>query len=248
MWMNSHWPEILRFFLAAFVVFVLPFVDIREARRMRDDPAEWRRLRFYRSTVALLWLLAVLAFAATGLGILQVPHGAQARWIFGGPVRFWVVAALAATYFGLGLAPGAVCLAKPAKRAAYTRAMKSLSFLLPGSQRERAWFALVSVSAGVCEELIFRGFLLGLLRSELAMGLTLAWVVSSVIFGINHLYQGKAGVMRSTVAGAALGLMAILSGGLVLPMLLHCVADLQILVMYRPEPRLKLTQMEAVSG
>jgi membrane protease YdiL (CAAX protease family) len=66
------------------------------------------------------------------------------------------------------------------------------------------------------------------------LGLNAAWMLSSLAFGTAHLYQGLAGVLSSTAAGLALGLAAILTGGLAVPMVLHALLDLQLLAMYRP--------------
>ena len=110
--------------------------------------------------------------------------------------------------------------------------------MLPVSGHERLWFAVLSVSAGVCEELIYRGFLLeyfrGRLNGPLHLNLTAAWLLTSVAFGTAHLYQGLKGILSTTIAWLALGMLAILSGSLALPMLLHALVDLQVLVMYRP--------------
>jgi membrane protease YdiL (CAAX protease family) len=66
------------------------------------------------------------------------------------------------------------------------------------------------------------------------MSLVFAWLVSSIVFGLGHIYQGWAGVCRTTVAGLAFGMLSILTGNLALPILLHFLADLQLLAMYRP--------------
>jgi membrane protease YdiL (CAAX protease family) len=94
---------------------------------------------------------------------------------------------------------------------------------------------LVGLTAGVCEEIIFRGFLLFYLHtSPWKLDLTLALLISSVIFGLQHLYQGVNGVMASSVMGLMLGLLFLLTGNLVFPIALHTVMDLRLLVMLRP--------------
>jgi membrane protease YdiL (CAAX protease family) len=186
--------------------------------------------------MVILWCLAAISCGVAGLhGIFAAPYTADASWTIGGRVGFWLLAAVTAAYFGVGLLPGLVCLVHPRRRPAYTRALAKLSFLLPASVVERRWWVAVSLSAGICEEVIFRGFLLQAVRWQMGMGLTVAWVVSAVVFGFNHLYQGRTGVIQTTVAGLGFGLVAILSGGLALPMALHALVDLQGLVIYRPE-------------
>jgi membrane protease YdiL (CAAX protease family) len=81
-------------------------------------------------------------------------------------------------------------------------ALKSFSHFFPATWTERRWWVFVCITAGVCEEALFRGFTLHYLRVfPWTMNLTLALLISSVIFGFNHLYQGAAGVTRTAIVG-----------------------------------------------
>jgi membrane protease YdiL (CAAX protease family) len=111
----------------------------------------------------------------------------------------------------------------------------SYSYLFPATLIERRWWVLVGITAGLCEEILFRGFLLYYLRtSPWQLHLTLALLLSSAIFGLQHLYQGAQGVAATFVLGALFGLFFILTGNLVFPILLHAATDLRLLVMLRP--------------
>jgi len=66
------------------------------------------------------------------------------------------------------------------------------------------------------------------------VNLTVALVSSSVIFGLNHLYGGISGVVSSAVTGFLFGLLFLLTGNLLLPMVLHAVTDLRMLAILRP--------------
>ena len=68
-----------------------------------------------------------------------------------------------------------------------------------------------------------------------ALGLTAAWLISSAIFGFGHLYQGALGMIATALGGAVLGLMAILTGDLLLPIVVHALLDASILFAYRPQ-------------
>ena len=80
-----------------------------------------------------------------------------------------------------------------------------------------------------------RGFLIGFLMrmpGGLHLPISVALVLSAVIFGLNHIYQGKAGLISTTLSGLAFGGLFLLS--LLLPMLFHAAADLQGLFILRP--------------
>jgi len=105
--------------------------------------------------------------------------------------------------------------------------------LIPVSRRERGWYAAVAVSAGIGEELVFRGFFLRLLNDLGLDGLALV-VVAGVIFGLAHVCQGVAGVLMTTVIGILLGLIYIATGSLLVAMLVHALMDLRLLLLTVP--------------
>jgi uncharacterized protein len=225
-----------------------PFADLRALKRLKQFSSSTARLAIYRKMVISTWVVTAIALALTSFKTLfwLIPQASEASWLFYNPIVYYAVAACVTAFFLLALWPGIKCAFKPSVRLRYRKAMPSLIFMMPVTSSERLWWALVSVTAGVCEELLFRGFLLQYLRGHLyggpALGLTLAWLLSSLAFGFGHLYQGSTGVMRTMIAGLMLGLLAILTGNLLLPIVVHCTLDLQILLMYHP---LKDTPEEA---
>lgn len=79
-------------------------------------------------------------------------------------------------------------------------------------------FIAVCVQPGVMEELFFRYLGLGTLRG--IMGDHAAVAVSSMIFGLAHIYAPLS-IPILTVVGLGLGYVRLYSGSLLLPMLLH---------------------------
>lgn len=118
--------------------------------------------------------------------------------------------------------------------------------LVPDTHRERQWFGAVSIGAGISEELVFRGFLfyyLGLYLPQIN-----AWekvVLTSLIFGVAHFYQGKQGIIGATVLGLIAATIYVLSGSLLLPIVLHAVIDWRLLLMLPPEPEAEAGAMVA---
>lgn len=109
-------------------------------------------------------------------------------------------------------------------------APRSITALVPRTPVERRWFGLVAVTAGVCEELLYRGFLLAVVVA-IAPGLPdLALVaLGGVTFGLAHFYQGVGGVVATAVLGAILTFLYVGTGTVLLPMLVHAAVDLRIL-------------------
>lgn len=52
-------------------------------------------------------------------------------------------------------------------------------------------------------------------------------LVAAALFGIDHAYQGAAGVVRTTLLGVGMGFLFFFSGSLLWPIALHVLIDLQ---------------------
>ena len=97
--------------------------------------------------------------------------------------------------------------------------------LLPETLKEKAVFALLSLAAGLGEELAYRGFLIPVLTGLLGS----AWVaaaLSAAVFGILHAYQGWLGVGRTALLGFVFAASLIISGTLWPAILAHAILDL----------------------
>jgi membrane protease YdiL (CAAX protease family) len=99
----------------------------------------------------------------------------------------------------------------------------SLGVMLPRRRDEYRWFLIVSVTAGVCEELLYRGYLPWLLLPWL--GATGGMIAAVIIFGIGHAYQGLRGAVKATLAGAVLAGLVVMTRSLIPAMILHALID-----------------------
>ncbi len=84
---------------------------------------------------------------------------------------------------------------------------KQLGFLTPGTNLELAVWFCVSVTAGFCEEIIFRGYLQ---RQFAAIGnsMLVGVVLSAVVFGASHGYEGAARMILIAIYGLMFGVLA----------------------------------------
>jgi uncharacterized protein len=88
-----------------------------------------------------------------------------------------------------------------------SNANELLKNLLPHTALECAAFLLLSLTAGICEELIFRGYLQRQFTAwtrNAAAGI----VLQGIVFGVSHAYQGPALVFVISVYGCMFGLLA----------------------------------------
>jgi len=84
---------------------------------------------------------------------------------------------------------------------------RQIGFLVPRSAREVVLWILLSMTAGICEEVVFRGYLQRQLAA-LAKNVWAGIVLSGLIFGFAHGYEGARRMMLVGIYGMLFGLLA----------------------------------------
>jgi len=178
------------------------------------------RLKLYALTILFQWALAlVVAWRAFARGLSPRElglHGGQSSSV------------LVVSLVGGGLI--AVAHWANLKRMARSshpnlERLRALgSRLFPRTRGETALFLLLSLTAGLCEEFLFRGFVMAAVVR--AGGATwLAVVVSAVMFGVAHLYQGRGGSIGTGILGVIFALVRIAYHSLVPVVVWHAALD-----------------------
>nr|MEE4266663.1 CPBP family intramembrane glutamic endopeptidase [Candidatus Krumholzibacteria bacterium] len=179
------------------------------------------RLRFYAWVIGFEWALTLGLLVGwfnqnRGLEPLGlVPAVSEFQWLA-------VVAGLGLTYLVI-MQMNAVLEDDEALDKVQSE-LDKLSRLAPRTDTEQQMFLWLSVTAGICEEILYRGLLMSVLTPLL--GWFPALLTVAVIFGLGHAYQGWEGMGKTALVGLALGLLAWFSGSLYVGMILHAVLDL----------------------
>lgn len=101
---------------------------------------------------------------------------------------------------------------------------ESLRFMAPVGALEMVLWVLLSLTAGICEETIFRGYLqrqfIGWTRNA-----TVGVIISAAIFGACHIYQGGKQTIVIAIYGAMFGALAVLRRSLKPGMMAHAFQD-----------------------
>lgn len=97
--------------------------------------------------------------------------------------------------------------------------------MLPVNRREQKVYIAVAITAEICEEFLYRGWLMQLFGAGLG-SIWFGLVVSSVAFGLAHMYQGRTGVIGTGVLGLLFGLIFLASGSLLPGQVLHAAIDI----------------------
>lgn len=226
------------------LTLVQPIYGALAFRRFVVAGGETSRVRLYIRTLTLEWL--TLAALLTAWVVLERPAAALGFTAPGG-VGFWMGAALVLLLIVLLIRSWSNARAMgEAERGRQVAALGRLVRFLPQTKRDLRHFTVLSVTAGIVEELIYRGFLLWYLA--LYMPLWAAVVASSAIFGLAHSYQGPAATLSTTLVGLALAILYVVSGSIWLPILAHAALDMlqgaMIFEMLRRSP--EATRVRAV--
>lgn len=173
----------------------------------------------YRATIFFLWMFAALAAAVA----LERGHSAAELRLVP-PTGLGLVisiVAIVATVILFLLQRRQV--ATPAGHAALRKAIAPLAWFLPHDAADRALFRPLSVTAGITEEWLFRGWLLAVLTP--LVGIVGAIAVSSTLFGLAHAYQGVGGIVKTGLVGLVFAGLAWSTGSLWAPIAVHALVD-----------------------
>jgi membrane protease YdiL (CAAX protease family) len=216
--------------LAAYTVLIEPFLRTNFYRNLKKqlniDPSA--RILFYRTQVLWEWSWVVV------LALIVIPFPQPLTWLgLTMPNKIgWIITA--ALLLGIGVS-SVLLRRNPGAMEAMQRSLEASSVLLPSTPTERKWYAAAAITAGICEELLYRGFLMRYLPATFPM---LDWLVvailSGIIYGLSRAYQGFKGISQTALTGFSFAIVYYLGGSLLPAMVFHVLAELRTLMLWQP--------------
>lgn len=193
----------------------------RRLRRAAAGDLPRLRLSTYRRAMIMLWSLsAVVAVfwildqrSFAGLGLVPRLTPGLLGVVFGAAIIIIIMIRERNQTLGDDEA-----LARLRERLGYVEPV------LPHSRPELRSFYHLSVTAGICEELLYRGYLIWYLTHWL--GFWPAAGIAALVFGLGHSYQGPRGMLVTAAVGAFLAGVYWITGSLFAPMALHAIMDI----------------------
>ena len=157
---------------------------------------------------AALWEWLLLALVLWGARL----SGTRLRQLLGirraGAVEMWTDFAIAIGFwFASLIVLGAVSFLLRFAHLHPENIRGVVTQMAPASLVELAVWIALSVSAGICEELIFRGYLQQQF-SALTRSIWLGIAISAVFFGLSHGYEGASGMLLIVLYGSFFGILA----------------------------------------
>jgi len=196
------------------LMILLPALSLAQAPLLDGE-------RLDRHSVYLGSMVAILALGALSL-LLAVPSPGLAA------IGIRPLAPLPFVAWTTGMAAAGMVLVGLSSRVGSPEAGphdRLLLDLLPRTGREKRLFAGLSLSAGLGEELAFRGYALAALQL-LSLHPWIAALATSAAFGMMHAYQGVAGTLRTALVGGLLAASVLKTGSILPAMAAHALVDL----------------------
>jgi membrane protease YdiL (CAAX protease family) len=100
-----------------------------------------------------------------------------------------------------------------------------VNYFVPLTAHERVVYTLFALSVAICEEVVFRGWLMDALHG--VVGLTGAALIltAALLFGLCHYAAGYLGILLTGLIGLVLCGVYVATGSLLVPIILHFLID-----------------------
>lgn len=195
------------------------------------------RINYYTVTILGLWAPATyilmlvamtdLTLKQIGLAMPKINTETLGPWVTYIGLGIGVLYLLLVLYYIIGYKFNDKIKQELLKKKEEEWDKSDVSPIFPVTKKEKKLWTYVSITAGVTEEIIYRGFLifaLGYLFPNLSIFFII--LISSLLFGLAHTYQGFAmGVLRTTVFGILFAILYISLGSIIPLILFHFLLD-----------------------
>lgn len=207
----------------AFVGLVIPWRGRVRLRRLLslESVGVKERLTLYATTIAYQWVLTMIVawralargLSAKELGLSRVSLSEALLPGIVGAVILCGLHWLNLRRVGKMEGPAPELMKKIASR------------VFPSSFIEFLPYIALALTAGVCEEFLYRGFAMAALQN---VGLPTWSVVllTALMFGLAHSYQGKSGIVGTSLLGLVFGVFRLLTGTLIPVAMWHATVDI----------------------
>ncbi len=189
-------------------------------RRSQADPGR-ARLWIWSGWMVMLWTMTAPGVA---LWLFEARPWGSLRFITAHGWRLWVAVMLVLTV-AITCARTAVGIARSKRPKRIKVGNPHVEKISPHTRFELGWWVATSLSAGFCEEFVFRGYLIW--AFEPVFGLWGAAAFSVVVFALAHAYQGAKGILATGVVGGLFTLVVLILGSLWPAMALHALVDIE---------------------
>ncbi len=214
--------HILMFLLGVVLPVFAVFRSQPELKKMQFDSET--KIAMYLGNSLFLWLMALVVMAVWWFSDRSLTSLGFGLPDLGGNLWIWITAVFCLAYaFDVWFQISST----QRKEKMIDRWQQNTPFL-PQTKKELYYFFIVSLSAGFCEEVIFRGYFIQYIwhfTGDSLTGQMLAIFIPGAVFAFSHFYQGWQAVLKIVVMAFLFGALFCVTRSLWVVIILHILVD-----------------------
>ena len=205
--------------------------DVKKLKKSIADGGTNKKVKFYHETIFLSWIPTLLIFllipisdvslADIGLKWIQIDTSSLYKWVVIPVIGLYLFHLFQNIYSIIVFKTNKEKRSKVAKDIPY-----EFRWFLPITKKEKRAWSYVSISAGITEEIIYRGYFFFALEIIFpVLNLISILFITTLIFGIGHIYLGKE-VIKPALLGLVFGIYYIAFASVIPIIIIHIAQDL----------------------
>ena len=230
----------INLFLIVFVILVIsmtiffPISGYYEIRKLKKSIAEGdnhKKIKFYYQQIIWSWIpiflilimipLSGMNLKSIGIKWIDIDTSSVSKWVFFPTIGFYLIYLLYNTYLIIIYKYNRESRVKVAKGL-----VDDFKWFLPITRKEKRLWSRVSISAGITEEILYRGYFFYALATVFPnLSIIHILFIATIIFGVGHIYLGKE-VIKSTLLGLLFGIFYIVFDSIIPVIIIHIAQDL----------------------
>lgn len=223
--MTLFWLDHLLFIIVGLIIPILSVFSSSKSEEMESMDIKIEmppKKHLYYSNGLMLWIGAALVL--TSWNYTNKPWEILGlKWPVFSSLSIYLIALL----LGIYLVDTAISTYQ------FTKGKKvddeQMTSIMPSNWADFSHFSFLAISAGVCEEVVFRGFLINYISEVLPTSqyiTILSILIPGIIFSVSHFYQGFLNVFKIFSLSILFGSIFLITESLLVVILLHIFVDL----------------------
>lgn len=221
------WSDIL---LALIFGIAVPFISgVKSAAQMKETPMMFdsaTKKRFYIGNSLFLAIMGVIILISW---LLHSRPFSRLGFNFPSTDQYTLCIVLTFLFVGLYIMDVVHGMLSPDENEEAEKQAESQTPFLPAEWNEIPSYFVMCLSAGVFEEIVYRGFLVTFFQqifSGIPSASTWALLTPALVFSLAHYYQGPKAVFKILVLSLLFGMIFWYSQSLLIVIILHTLIDL----------------------
>jgi len=219
--------QFFNFIIVVYTCIAIPVSGYFEQRRLKLATSEASKERAYFVLHGVYWI-AALPVVLTDPSVIWVRHSLELGWLW-----HTLFVAVLVYLIVFNVLPLILIRYNEDLKAEAMRSYHKRQHTFPTTNHQQRLFVWVSITVGITEEILYRGFLYNYGIEQWGLSGIASAILVSAVFGLVHFAQGPSGIISSFIFGVVMAWLYFLTSNLLLPILMHILYDMKIIMIQR---------------